>query len=100
MAKDPAERYRRGREMARDLQNILDQEEPWDRNKEPGSNPPGLLELVDRVYANSTKNQQAPAARFVAGLRRLLKLLRPPTPTTPRTPPLSFLSSILAIPSF
>ena len=75
MAKDPAERYQRGKEMASDLQNILDQEEPWDRNREPGSTPPGLLELVDRIYAKSAKKHQAPGARFVAGLRRVLKRL-------------------------
>jgi len=100
MAKDPAERYRRGREMARDLQNILDQEEPWDRNKEPGSNPPGLLELVDRVYANSTKKQQAPGARFVAGLRRILKRLGSQTQKSRRARALALLSCIGVIGAF
>src|SRR5215472_2981711 len=80
MAKDPAERYRRGKEMARDLQNILDQEEPWDRNKDPDSTSPGLVELVDRVYAKSTKKHQARGARFVAVLRRVLKRLGSQTP--------------------
>lgn len=100
MAKDPAERYRRGKEMARDLQDILDQEEPWDRNKEPGSNPPGLLELVDRLYAKSTKKHQAPSARFVAELRRILKRLGSQTQKSRRARALGLLSCIGAIGAF
>jgi eukaryotic-like serine/threonine-protein kinase len=100
MAKDPAERYRRGRQMARDLQNILDQEEPWDRNKEPGSNPPGLFELVDRLYAKSTKKHQAPSARFVAELRRILKRLGSQTQKGRRVRALALLSCIGAIAAF
>ncbi len=100
MAKDPAERYRRGKEMARDLQNILDQEEPWDRNKEPGSIPPGLLELVDRLYAKSTKKHQVPGVRFVAGLRRVLKRLGSQTQKSRRARALGLLSCIGAIAAF
>jgi serine/threonine protein kinase len=99
MAKDPAERYRRGKEMARDLQNILDQEEPWDRNKEPGSTPSGRLELVDRHYAKSTKKHQAPGARFVAELRQILKRLGSQTQKG-RARALGLLSCIGAIAAF
>jgi serine/threonine protein kinase len=98
MAKDPAERYRRGREMARDLQNILDQEERWDRNKEPGSNPSGLL--VDRLYARSSKKHQVPSARFVAELRRVLKRLGSRTQKSRRAHALGLLSCIGAIAAF
>jgi eukaryotic-like serine/threonine-protein kinase len=100
MAKDPAQRYRRGKEMARDLQNILDQEEPWDRNKEPGSTPPALVELVDRLYAKSAKKHQAPGARFVAGLRRVLKSLGSQTKKSRRARALGLLSCIGVIAAF
>jgi|SRR5579864_434113 len=100
MAKDPEQRYRRGKEMARDLQNILDQEEPWDRNKEPGSNPPGLLELVDRHYAKSAKKDQAPGARVVAGLQRVLKSLGSQTQKSRRASALGLLACIGAIAAF
>jgi serine/threonine protein kinase len=100
MAKDPAERYQRGKEMARDLQNILDQEEPWDRNREPGSTPPGLLELVDRLYAKSTKKHQVPAAKFVAGLRRVWERLGSQTQNGRRARAIGLLSSIGAIAAF
>jgi serine/threonine-protein kinase len=97
MAKDPAERYQRGMEMARDLQNILEQPEPWDRNKEPGSTPPGLLELVERLYSKSSRRHQAPGARFVAGLRQILKRLGPQTQKSRRARALGLLSCIGAI---
>jgi serine/threonine-protein kinase len=75
MAKDPGERYQRGMEMALDLQRILEQEELWNRNREPGSAPPGLLELTDRVYAKSSRRRQTHGARFVAGFQQVLNKL-------------------------
>jgi serine/threonine-protein kinase len=100
MAKDPAQRYQRGKEMARGLQSILDQEEPWDRGKEPGSDPPGLFELVDRVYAKSAKKHQGPRARFVAELRRILKRLGSPSQKSRRARVLGLLSCLGAIGAF
>jgi hypothetical protein len=75
MAKDPAERYQRGAEMARDLKNILDEPDLWNGKKEPGSNPPGLFEIADRVYAKATRRREAPAAGMVAGLQQMSKRL-------------------------
>lgn len=100
MAKDPAERYRRGMEMARDLQNILDQPQSWDRSKEPGSTPPGLLERMDRLYFKSSRRRQAPGARPVAGLQQLLRGLGSQTQKSRRARALGLLSCIGAIAAF
>jgi serine/threonine protein kinase len=75
MAKDPAQRYQRGAEMAGALKNILDEPELWNGNKEPGSNPPGLFEIADRVYANATQKREATGARMVAELQHISKRL-------------------------
>jgi eukaryotic-like serine/threonine-protein kinase len=37
MSKDPAQRYQRGMEMARDVQELLEGREPWSKAKQPGS---------------------------------------------------------------
>lgn len=37
MAKDPAERYQRGMEMVRDIQELQEGREPWSKAKQPGS---------------------------------------------------------------
>ena len=50
MAKDPARRYQSAKEMALDLERILQDADLW-QIKEPESAPTGLLELTDRVYA-------------------------------------------------
>ncbi len=76
MAKDPEERYQRGLEMARDLQNILDQPEEWDRTGETGSAGLGLYEVVDRLFAASVDRPETSRARFVAWLRHVLKRRR------------------------
>ncbi|HEY6272019.1 MAG TPA: serine/threonine-protein kinase [Terriglobales bacterium] len=69
MAKDPAARYRRGMEMALDLQKLIEQEELWKGNQEPGSTPPGLLEVTDRVYARHIREQGPLSARLLAKLQ-------------------------------
>jgi serine/threonine protein kinase len=96
MAKDPAERYQRGAEMARDLQNILDDPELWNKSKEPGSNPPGLFEIADRVYSKATQKREAPAARMVAGLQQMSKRLV----TSRKGRTLGLLSCIAALGAF
>jgi serine/threonine-protein kinase len=73
MAKDPAERYQCGLEMARDLQNILDQPEAWDRSGETGSAGLGPYEVVDRLFVTSARRQEATRGGFVVWLRHALK---------------------------
>ncbi len=75
MAKNPADRYQRGSEMARDLQSILGEPELWNGNKEPGSSPPGLFEIADRIYANATRKREGPGGGTVAGLQQISKRL-------------------------
>ena len=75
MAKDPAERYQRGLEMARDLQNILDQPELWNQTGESGSAGLGLYEIVDRLFASSVDRQGGSRARFAGWLQKALKRL-------------------------
>jgi serine/threonine protein kinase len=71
MAKDPADRYQSAKEMALELQSILDDPELWEVNKEPESAPTGLLELTDRVYAKHSRRAAMSGAWFDDKLRRL-----------------------------
>ena len=41
MAKDPAQRYQRGMEMALDIQDLREGRELWSKEKQPGSTPTG-----------------------------------------------------------
>jgi eukaryotic-like serine/threonine-protein kinase len=100
MAKDPADRYQRGMEMARDLQEILEQQEPWDKNKEPGSLPPGLVELVERVYTKTSPRREAHGARFVSGLHEASRRLGSQMRKNRRAQALGLLSCIVAIGAF
>jgi serine/threonine protein kinase len=42
MAKDPAQRYQRGMEMALDLQDLIEGRELWSKAKKPGASIPGI----------------------------------------------------------
>ncbi|HMF92201.1 MAG TPA: serine/threonine-protein kinase [Candidatus Angelobacter sp.] len=75
MAKDPAERYQCGLEMARDLQNILDQPEAWDRTGETGSAGLGLYEVVDRLFVTSARRQEPTRGGFAVWLQKVSKRL-------------------------
>jgi tRNA A-37 threonylcarbamoyl transferase component Bud32 len=75
MAKDPAERYQSGLEMACDLQNILDQPELWNQTGDSGSAGLGLYEIVDRLFASSVRRQGGSRARFAAWLQKAWKRL-------------------------
>jgi serine/threonine protein kinase len=99
MAKDPAGRYQRGMEMALDLQKLIEQEELWKEGKEPGSTPPGLLEVTDRVYDRHIGKRGAPRARFLAklqqGLKRFLQVKK-----SWRVPAVGLLSSVAVLGAF
>ncbi len=75
MAKDPDERYQRGLEMARDLQDILDRPECWNPTGEPGSAGSDLSQVVDYLYSTSSRRQETSAAGFGARLQKALKRL-------------------------
>jgi hypothetical protein len=49
MAKDPAERYQRGMEMALDIQDLRDGRELWSKAKQPGSLVGTAQQTADRV---------------------------------------------------
>jgi serine/threonine protein kinase len=79
MAKDPADRYQRATEMARDLQKILDDSELWSANRMQGSGTPGLLEITERVYARATQSREASVASVSAEVgQRSKRLLASP----------------------
>jgi serine/threonine-protein kinase len=73
MAKDPAERYQRGLEMARDLKNILDQPELCNHTGESGSSGLGGYEIADGLFASSVRRQGGSRARFAARPQKALK---------------------------
>ncbi|HEY6307723.1 MAG TPA: serine/threonine-protein kinase [Candidatus Angelobacter sp.] len=100
MAKNPAERYQRGMEMALDLQNVLQQQELWNRNMEPGSAPSSLLEITDRVYAKASHRREPSGARIVAQLQQVLKRLSSQMHKSRRVRALGLLSCIGAIGAF
>ena len=70
MAKDPRQRYQSAKEMALDLQRILEQPELWEVNKEPAAAPTGLFELTDRVYAKHSRGDEAPGSWLAQKLER------------------------------
>jgi serine/threonine protein kinase len=56
MAKDPAQRYQRGMEMALDIQDLREGRELWSKAKQPGSTPTGaptVLGEKDRQVATA-----------------------------------------------
>jgi serine/threonine protein kinase len=87
MAKDPAQRYQRGMEMALDIQDLREGRELWSKAKQPGSTPTGtptVLGEKDRQSATarigtvgkprSSKRVQSPqnwaAEKLMANMRK------------------------------
>ncbi|HVR24237.1 MAG TPA: serine/threonine-protein kinase [Candidatus Polarisedimenticolia bacterium] len=87
MAKDPAQRYQRGMEMALDIQDLREGRELWSKAKQPGSTPPGMPTVLgekDRqsatarigtvVKPRSSKRVQSPqnwaAEKLMANMRK------------------------------
>jgi eukaryotic-like serine/threonine-protein kinase len=87
MAKDPAQRYQRGMEMALDIQDLREGRELWSKAKQPGSTPTGsptVLGEKDRPSATarigtvgrprSSKRVQSPqnwaAEKLMANMRK------------------------------
>jgi serine/threonine protein kinase len=62
MAKDPAQRYQRGMEMAMDIQDLLEGRELWSKAKQPGS-----VSSITTIFAEKDKSsptaQRASAAK-------------------------------------
>src|ERR1035438_5889876 len=58
MAKDPAQRYQRGMEMALDIQDLREGRELWSKAKEPGSTPTGTPTVLGE------KDRQSATARI------------------------------------
>src|ERR1700720_2718369 len=58
MAKDPAQRYQRGMEMALDIQDLREGRELWSKAKQPGSTPTGT------PTALGEKDRQSATARI------------------------------------
>jgi serine/threonine protein kinase len=76
MAKDPAQRYQSAKEMALDLERILQDADLW-QIKEPESAPTGLLELTDRVYAKHTGEGTPGGTWFERKLQQLKNFSAP-----------------------
>jgi serine/threonine protein kinase len=53
MAKDPAQRYQRGMEMALDIQDLREGRELWSKAKQPGSTPTGLPTVLGETDRRS-----------------------------------------------
>jgi serine/threonine protein kinase len=58
MAKDPAQRYQRGMEMALDIQDLREGRELWSKAKQPGSTPTGIPTVLGE------KDRQSATARI------------------------------------
>jgi serine/threonine protein kinase len=75
MAKDPAQRYQRGMEMALDIQELREGREPWSKTKQPGS-----ISVNDAVQTASLRAKSwATGQRAVTAKPRLTKA-SPPSP--------------------
>jgi serine/threonine protein kinase len=63
MAKDPAQRYQRGMEMALDIQELREGREPWSKTKQPGSfagiDPAQTTSLRARAWATGQRGARA-----------------------------------------
>ncbi len=63
MAKDPAQRYQRGMEMALDIQDLLEGRELWSKAKQPASLNGGIAPIPSEKDKSST-SQRATAVRL------------------------------------
>jgi serine/threonine-protein kinase len=75
MAKDPAKRYQRGLEIARDLENILDQPEPWTRTGELAPAAAGPPQRGESLSLSAGRVHVTSGVSFVAGLWQVLTKL-------------------------
>jgi serine/threonine protein kinase len=64
MAKDPAQRYQRGMEMALDIQDLLEGRELWSKAKQPGSLNGGIDPILSEKDKSSSTLQRGTAIRF------------------------------------
>jgi serine/threonine-protein kinase len=69
MAKDPAQRYQRGMEMALDIQDLLEGRELWSKAKQPGSAGGGLTPTSPDRDKSSPMVQRSAAVRARAAQR-------------------------------
>jgi serine/threonine protein kinase len=73
MAKDPAQRYQRGMEMALDIQDLREGRELWSKAKQPGSTPTGMPTVLGE------KDRQSATARIgTAGKPRSSRRVQSP----------------------
>ncbi|HEX7424755.1 MAG TPA: serine/threonine-protein kinase [Terriglobales bacterium] len=71
MAKDPAERYQRGMEMVRDIQELREGREPWSEARQPGSpTSRGAAQTADE-RARPSLGQPGIAAKLLSSARSL-----------------------------
>jgi serine/threonine-protein kinase len=61
MAKDPAQRYQRGMEMALDIQDLIEGRELWSKAKKPGSSLPGVTPLARESQARAATRPRSAA---------------------------------------
>jgi eukaryotic-like serine/threonine-protein kinase len=71
MAKDPAERYQRGVEMVRDLQELQEGRAPWMQANLPGSTTIGSGAYTAKERAKSSLGEPWIAAKLLASARSL-----------------------------
>jgi len=71
MAKDPAERYQRGMEMVRDLQELREGRAPWMQSNLPGSTTIGSGAYTAKERAKSSLGEPWIAAKLLASARSL-----------------------------
>ncbi|MGA2021800.1 MAG: protein kinase [Candidatus Sulfotelmatobacter sp.] len=64
MAKDPAQRYQRGMEMALDIQDLLEGRELWSKAKQPGSLNGGIDPIPSEKDKSSSALQRGTAVRL------------------------------------
>jgi serine/threonine protein kinase len=63
MAKDPAQRYQRGMEMALDIQDLREGRELWSKAKQPGSAEGGISTITTEKDKSSPAGQRGTALR-------------------------------------